>query len=68
MLEIDVPGHASSWQYGEPDLMADCIQKYTNVNSKYSLAFRIAVIHRCLMFWNRLCFGPDPGPNIRSAH
>jgi hexosaminidase len=34
LLEIDVPGHASSWQWGEPDLMADCIQKYTNVNSK----------------------------------
>jgi hypothetical protein len=35
MLEIDVPGHASSWQYGEPDLMADCIQKYTNVNGRF---------------------------------
>jgi len=33
LVEIDVPGHAASWQAGHPDLMADCIAKYTNVNN-----------------------------------
>ena len=31
--EIDVPGHAASWNAGYPELMADCMVKYSyNIN------------------------------------
>lgn len=33
VLEVDVPGHAASWNVGRPDIMADCLTKYTNVNN-----------------------------------
>ncbi len=26
-------GHAASWQAGYPEIMADCFNKYTNVNN-----------------------------------
>jgi len=33
VYEIDVPGHAASWNDGYPELMADCLQKYYyNIN------------------------------------
>ena len=32
-LEIDIPGHAGSWRYGYPEIMADCLTKYTNINN-----------------------------------
>jgi hexosaminidase len=34
IFEVDMPGHTGSWRFGYPDIMADCIDKYTNVNSK----------------------------------
>lgn len=37
LFEIDVPGHTGAWRFGYPELMADCLQKYTNVNGKFSL-------------------------------
>lgn len=34
IYEVDVPGHAASWQAGQPDLLADCIAKYGyNINN-----------------------------------
>ena len=33
LLEVDIPGHAGAWQYGYPEIMADCLQKYTNINN-----------------------------------
>lgn len=33
LVEVDVPGHAASWLKGYPQIMATCIQKYTNVNN-----------------------------------
>ena len=33
VFELDVPGHAYSWVNGQPAIMADCLQKYTNVNN-----------------------------------
>lgn len=33
VFEVDVPGHAASWRFGEPTIMADCIAKYTNINN-----------------------------------
>jgi hexosaminidase len=32
-IEIDVPGHAASWQYGYPRIMADCINKVQDVTN-----------------------------------
>ena len=31
--EIDVPGHAASWNAGYPNIMAKCIEKYSNINN-----------------------------------
>lgn len=33
IMEIDIPGHAASWEDGQPSLIADCTSKYTNVNN-----------------------------------
>mmetsp|Transcript_3994 Transcript_3994/g.8994 ORF Transcript_3994/g.8994 Transcript_3994/m.8994 type:complete len:532 (-) Transcript_3994:311-1906(-) len=33
LLEVDVPGHAASWTKGKPEVMADCLAKYTNINN-----------------------------------
>ena len=33
MVEIDVPGHAASWNAGYPEIMADCFDEYSNVNN-----------------------------------
>ena len=33
IFEIDVPGHAAGWIPGKPEIMADCLQKYTNINN-----------------------------------
>ena len=44
MFEVDVPGHASSWQYGEPSIMADCLKYYTNVNSKFICLFLSLIV------------------------
>lgn len=33
LFELDVPGHAASWAKGKPEIMADCMQKYTNINN-----------------------------------
>ena len=33
VYEVDVPGHAASWNAGYPNLMADCMVKYSyNIN------------------------------------
>eukprot|EP01034_Spumella_vulgaris_P021526 gene21526-27561_t len=32
IFELDVPGHAAGWIKGKPDLLADCLSKYTNIN------------------------------------
>ena len=32
-LEIDIPGHAGSWAAGYPEIMADCLDYYTNINN-----------------------------------
>ena len=33
LYEIDVPGHAASWGKGYPEVLADCVDKYSNVNN-----------------------------------
>jgi len=33
ILEIDVPGHAGGWIKGKPEIMAQCLEKYTNINN-----------------------------------
>ena len=33
LYEIDVPGHAFSWGKGYPEVLADCVSKYSNVNN-----------------------------------
>lgn len=33
IFEVDVPGHAAGWALGKPEIMADCMQKYTNINN-----------------------------------
>jgi len=33
IYELDVPGHAAGWVKGKPELIADCMTKYTNINN-----------------------------------
>lgn len=33
IFELDVPGHAAGWIKGKPELIADCMTKYTNINN-----------------------------------
>lgn len=33
VYEIDVPGHAASWGAGYPEVVADCVDKYDNINN-----------------------------------
>jgi len=33
IYELDVPGHAAGWVKGKPELIADCMKKYTNINN-----------------------------------
>ena len=33
LYEIDVPGHAASWGKGYPEVLADCLDKYDNINN-----------------------------------
>jgi len=37
LLEVDVPGHAASWNVGRPDIMADCFAKYSYNINDYAL-------------------------------
>ena len=37
ILEVDVPGHAASWAAGKPQLMADCLVKYSYNINDYAL-------------------------------
>lgn len=32
-IKIDIPGHAGSWAAGYPEIMADCMDYYTNINN-----------------------------------
>jgi hexosaminidase len=33
LLEVDIPGHAASWAAGYPEIMADCMDYYSNINN-----------------------------------
>ncbi len=33
IFELDVPGHAAGWIKGKPELIADCMTKYSNINN-----------------------------------
>lgn len=33
LLEVDIPGHAGSWAAGYPEIMADCLDHYSNINN-----------------------------------
>lgn len=37
LLELDVPGHAASWNVGMPSVMADCFAKYSYNINDYAL-------------------------------